>query len=180
MSSSFGFSFSSEKRKRADEKGCAVVWKYKGWKEKKEDGKAAKKQVSTLLHSPHPLALLFPLKKRTCVSLRTPKRVEDPEKTDNYSPPKPSSFGFSFPSEKRTCAYLGTERKRKKWGERQRSPLFLPFFLKKECVHLYTRSTPWEICACMGTEKEETEMAKRQIITLFRGHHPLAFLFPLQ
>lgn len=138
MSSSFGFSFSSEKRKRADEKGCAVVWKYKGWKEKKEDGKAAKKQVSTLLHSPHPLALLFPLKKRTCVSLRTPKRVEDPEKTDNYTPPKPSSFGFSFPSEKRTCAYMGTEKK-PEGGEKAGFSFCSSFSPEKRmCASLYT------------------------------------------
>ena len=41
---------------------------------KKEDGKMAKKQVSTLLHSHHPLALLFPLKKKNmCIFTHTKK-----------------------------------------------------------------------------------------------------------
>ena len=40
---SFDFPFSSEKIKCADEKGCAVVCKYKGWKEKRrwKDGEKA-------------------------------------------------------------------------------------------------------------------------------------------
>ena len=47
------------------------------------------------------------------------------------------------------------------------------FSLKKECVHLYTRSTPWEICAYMGMEKEMKRLRKS-------GYSPFILLFPLQ
>ena len=82
----FGFSFFFEKRT------CIFFRKLNG-------SKTPKKQVSTLLHSHHPLALLFPLKKRTCASLRTPKRVEDPGKTV-------LSFGSSFFPEKKNTSTL--------------------------------------------------------------------------
>ena len=125
MASSFGFSFSSEKKEsvltRRAVLSCGSIRDGK----KKEDGKMAKKQVSTLLHSHHPLALLF-------------------------SP------------EKKEYVHLYAHQKGSNTPGKQHSPLVLPFFLKKECVYLYTRSTPGETCAYMGTEKERQNGRKNR------------------
>ena len=129
---SFDFPFSSEKIKCADEKGCAVVCKYKGWKEKRRWKDGEKAGIYTLTQ-PSSFGSSFSPEKRTCASLRTPKRVEDPGKTA-------LSFGSSFSLEKECvylytrsppggiCAYMGAEKEETERAKRRLSTLLRRHF----------------------------------------------------
>ena len=91
---------------------------------------------------------------------------------------------FSF--EKRTCAYLSAHEmgRRPRKGRYLHSSVatllwFFSFLCKKICASLYT-SPHAEYMCIHGDGKGEAEEAKRRVSALFRGHHPLVLLFPLQ
>ena len=150
---------------------------------KKEDGKMAKKQVSTLLRSHSPLAFLFPLQKEHVHTWGLKERGRNGGKTA-------FSFVSPFLPEKRMCASLytsnmathmcrhGDGKKKRKDGEKE--VIFLLFFsfpCKKICASLYTSNMATHMCI-HGEWKEEAEMAKKSVSILLNVICLLDFLFP--
>jgi len=166
----------------------------------------AKKQVSTLLHSHHPLALLFPLKKEHVHLYAHQRGSKTPGKQHSplvlpFSLKKECVHLYTRSTPGEICAYMGTEKERqngRKSGYLRPSAAIILWFFSfprnKKCaylsahqtgsktpVHLYTHLTWRRICADMGNEKEMKKWRKRRELHHFGAtYFPLAFLFPLQ
>ena len=125
----------------------------------------AKKQVSTLLHSHHPLALLFPLQKEHVHTWGLKRRSRSGEKAMLF-------FGSSFSPEKRMCASLytsnmathmcrhGDGKRNEKAEEKWLFSFYSSFSSAKRYVHLYTHLLIRNICAYMGNEKQTKKWRK--------------------
>lgn len=126
----FWFSLSSEKRKRADEKGMTVVCKYKGREGKRRGRDGEKTGICT---PPQPLSFGSSLSsaKRTCAYLGTEKKRQKQWKNSILL------WFFLFPWKKNVCIFIHIQHGDayvQAWGwkketKRRRKGGYLPFVL---------------------------------------------------
>lgn len=191
------FLFLWKKRKRADEKGCAVMCKYKGWKGKRRGRNGEKAGIyaywtlsafwlSFFFEKKNTSTLSAHLLRRSLCAYMGTERKRQKQRKNNIL-----LWFFLFPWKKNVCIFIhvlhhgkyvhtwGWKKKWKGWGKVVILLLFFFFLCKKICASLYTSPHTGYMCI-HGERKGETELAKKQITALFRGHHSLVLLFPLQ